>query len=75
MNTKDEDCLLAIMKSVDIAQGLSTAQILAKTIDFPDMCEGCSSGSHIIAAGNFLVEKGIITKELAKGGYRWFLAE
>ena len=75
MTTKDEDCLLAIMKSVTQDEGLSTAQILAKTIDFPDLCEGCSSGSHIISAGNILVEKGIMLKELAKGGFRWFLAE
>ena len=75
MTTKDEDCLLAIMKSVDITEGLSTAQILAKTIDFPDMCEGCSSGSHIIAAGNLLTEKGKLSKNLSKGGYRWFLVE
>ncbi|MHA1912297.1 MAG: hypothetical protein ACTSYA_11435 [Candidatus Kariarchaeaceae archaeon] len=75
MTTKDEDCLLAIMKSGDITEGLSTAQILAKTIDFPDVCEGCSSGSHIIAAGNMMVDKGVLRKELAKGGYRWHLIE
>ena len=75
MTTKDEDCLLAIMKSVDLEEGLSTAQILAKTIDFPELCEGCSSGSHIISAGNVLVDKGVLLKELAKGGYRWFLTE
>ncbi|MHA2248716.1 MAG: hypothetical protein ACXAD7_00070 [Candidatus Kariarchaeaceae archaeon] len=69
--TKNEECMIAILKSE--SDSLTTKQILSKTSLFPELCIGCSSGSHVITAGISLCEKGLVNRKLGKGGYKWTL--
>jgi len=68
---RDQRCLITILE--DHGGQLTTSQILELTGQYPDLCQGCSSGSQIISAGISLVQLGKIKREVAKGGFVWIL--
>jgi hypothetical protein len=72
MTTKHEECLIAILEKYKEA---TTSEILDRTTEeeFLKFCTGCESGSDVMGAARLLEEKGLLKKELVKGGYRWSL--
>ena len=68
---KNEECFIAILKSEPIP--LKTEEILEKTELYPNLCSGCKSGNDVILAGQKLLKKGVIKREIGKGGFRWSL--
>ena len=69
--TKNEKCLIEILKNA--GKGLTTKEVLTDSKKYPELCIGCSSGSHVIAAGIELSKKAVLTKKFSKGGYVWTL--
>ncbi|MHA2090585.1 MAG: hypothetical protein ACW98K_06975 [Candidatus Kariarchaeaceae archaeon] len=69
--SKNAECLIAILKQA--GRSLTTKEVLSTTKNFPKLCVGCSSGTHVISAGIELIEEGIVMKILGKGGYIWEL--
>jgi hypothetical protein len=65
-------CFISILEKFG---ALSTGEIInhAQTSDFVEICSGCKSGTDVISAGLILVEKGLVTKHITKGGYQWQL--
>ncbi|MDH5401292.1 MAG: hypothetical protein OEZ01_12840 [Candidatus Heimdallarchaeota archaeon] len=68
---KNKECFIAILKSSK--NSLSTQEILNMTENFPDLCQGCTSGTHVVSAGIKLAEEGKVIRSIAKGGFRWSL--
>ena len=66
---KSRMCILQILKSH--SHSLSTQEILDETKLYPDICRGCKSGSNILRIALKLVNEGVISRELAKGGFQW----
>ena len=54
---------------------LTTSEILeiARSDEYADVCQDCAGGDTFIVAARQLVDKGLISKALEKGGYRWEL--
>ncbi|MEM2141638.1 MAG: hypothetical protein QXS20_00940 [Candidatus Thorarchaeota archaeon] len=52
---------------------LTTAEILqaANSEAYRGICDECVGGDSFVAAANQLVEMGLVTKQLRKGGYHW----
>ena len=48
---------------------------IANSNEFGDLCTGCQSGSDVIGTGRMLEHRGLIVKQIGKGGYVWKLAE
>jgi hypothetical protein len=71
--SKNAECLIAILTHA--GRSLTTKEVLSRTKNFPKLCVGCSSGTHVISAGIELIEEGIIMKKLGKGGYIWELGK
>ena len=71
MLTKNEQCFLKILTAQ--SEKLMTAEILQMTELFPNLCSGCKSGSHVIAAGQNLIKMGKVIREIGKGGFYWGL--
>ena len=69
--TREELCLIAILREKKQA---TTAEILSMTAKFPKLCDMCASGSQVIVAGRKLERKGIVRKKIAKGGFIWELS-
>ncbi|MHA1839529.1 MAG: hypothetical protein ACTSYO_06190 [Candidatus Ranarchaeia archaeon] len=69
---KNIECFMEILRRHG---ELSTAEIIdyAGQPAFKDLCEGCKSGTDVVAAGRFLEHQGKVSKRIAKGGYIWFL--
>lgn len=51
----------------------STPEILEMTKEFPELCSGCSSGTHVVNAGLSLKEMGIVEREWQKSEFIWVL--
>ncbi len=68
--SKNAQCVLKILED---AGPLTTAEILelARRPQYEKICEDCAGGDSFVAAANYLVEQGIITRVFGKGGYRW----
>ena len=68
------ECVLRILK--DAIDPLTTAEILetARREAYADICQDCAGGDTFVVAARQLVDKGLITKKLGKGGYRWQMA-
>ncbi|NHI83360.1 MAG: hypothetical protein EAX81_03560 [Candidatus Thorarchaeota archaeon] len=66
--------MLRILK--DASGDLTTAEILesAHREEHSEICQDCAGGDAFIVAARQLVERGLITRKLAKGGYRWRIA-
>lgn len=71
---RNAECVLRILSKA--AGDLTTAEILerAQSEEYAEICQGCAGGDAFIVAARQLVEKGLITRKLAKGGYRWRFA-
>jgi hypothetical protein len=67
--TDNEICMLEILK---YKNNISTSEVLELVRLFP-ICNDCSTGAHVIAAGQKLIQKGIIGKNLTDNGYIWSL--
>ncbi|MFQ5832765.1 MAG: hypothetical protein ACE5H4_08690 [Candidatus Thorarchaeota archaeon] len=50
-----------------------TSEVLeiARSDEYADICRDCAGGDTFIVAARQLVDKGLITRKLGKGGYRW----
>lgn len=70
--SRNAQCVLKILETVG---ALTTTEILeiARTEDFADLCTDCVGGDTIAATANHLVERGFVTRQFGKGGYRWQL--
>ncbi len=68
--SRNAECVLQILQSADT---LTTSEILemARRAEYAEMCKDCAGGDTFVAAANQLVEQGLITKKLGKGGYHW----
>ncbi|MHA2503033.1 MAG: hypothetical protein ACXAE3_09195 [Candidatus Kariarchaeaceae archaeon] len=69
--TRNTQCLLTILG--EHPGGLTTAQILDETINYPELCKSCSSGSVIISTAKELMEEGKVSRKVEKGGFVWSL--
>lgn len=67
--TDNENCMIEILK---YRNGVSTSEVLELSRRFP-ICNDCSTGAHVIAAGMKLIQKGLVNKELTENGYIWSL--
>ncbi len=67
---KNAQCVLKILTD---AESLTTSEILeiARSPRYAGLCDDCAGGDSFVAAANYLVEKGLITRAFGKGGYRW----
>jgi len=68
---RNANCLLTILKKY--GSELTTSQILEYTVLYPELCKDCNSGSGVISTAKELMEKGIVKRTIAKGGFRWSL--
>jgi hypothetical protein len=68
---RNSDCLMTILNKH--GSELTTSQILKFTVLYPELCKDCSSGSVVISTAKELMEKGIVKRTIAKGGFRWSL--
>jgi hypothetical protein len=73
--SRNAECVLKILQNT--TEPLTTSEILeaARNEELSDICQDCAGGDTIIVAARQLVDKGLITKKLGKGGYRWQLAK
>ncbi|MFX0108021.1 MAG: hypothetical protein ACFE7R_07045 [Candidatus Hodarchaeota archaeon] len=69
--SRNAQCVLQILQNA--AGQLTTSEILEAAQDeqYSDICQDCAGGDAFVAAARQLVDKGLITKKLGKGGYRW----
>lgn len=72
--SRNAECVLKILQNA--TEPLMTSEILeaARNEELSDICQDCAGGDTFIVAARQLVDRGLITKKLAKGGYRWQLA-
>lgn len=72
--SRNAECVLRILKAAK--DPLTTAEILAtaRQDEYADICQDCAGGDTFVVAARQLVDKGLITKKLGKGGYRWQMA-
>lgn len=71
----NEECLVAILKKEN---EISTRRIieLAQTLELKEFCGGCSDHSDVLAAGNRLVNRGLVARRIKKGvGFVWTLLQ
>ncbi|TFG10789.1 hypothetical protein EU538_00825 [Candidatus Thorarchaeota archaeon] len=70
--TANARCVLKILENTG---PLTTSQILeyAQSVQYTDICSDCAGGDAFVAAANQLVDRGLVTREFGKGGYRWQL--
>ncbi len=68
MYDRSRECILRILNN---ANYMSTHDILTEARKYPDICRGCRSGSNIIRIAMKLLEEGLITREIGKGGFIW----
>ena len=68
--SRNAQCILKILQAKD---ALTTSEILelAKRTEYAELCRDCAGGDTFVMAANQLVEQGIISRRLGKGGYRW----
>ena len=73
--SRNAQCVLKILQ--DATNPLTTSEILeiAHGDDYTDICQDCAGGDTFVVAARQLVDMGLITKKLGKGGYRWQLAK
>jgi hypothetical protein len=65
--TDNENCMIKILK---YKNDITTSEVLELVKLFP-ICNDCSTGAHVIAAGQKLIQKEIVTKTLTSNGYIW----
>ena len=61
-----------MMKILNFKNDVSTSEVLELAKKFP-ICNDCSTGSHVINAGEKLVRKNKVKKELTENGFVWSL--
>jgi hypothetical protein len=73
--SRNTECVLKILQNAN--ESLTTSEILeaARSEELSDICQDCAGGDTFIVAARQLVDMGLITKRLGKGGYRWQLVE
>ena len=71
--SRNAQCVLRILQNA--TEPLTTSEILeiARSDEHADICQDCAGGDTFIVAARQLVDKGLISKTLGKGGYRWQL--
>lgn len=71
--SRNAQCVLSILQNA--TDPLTTSEILeiARSDEHADICQDCAGGDTFIVAARQLVDKGLISKTLGKGGYRWQL--
>ncbi|MFW9943693.1 MAG: hypothetical protein ACFFB7_01730 [Candidatus Sifarchaeia archaeon] len=71
--SRNAQCVLSILQNA--TDPLTTSEILeiARSDEHSDICQDCAGGDTFIVAARQLVDKGLISKTLGKGGYRWQL--
>lgn len=71
--SRNAECVLRILRNS--TEPLTTSEILkaAQEEDLSEICQDCAGGDTFIVAARQLVDRGLITKKLGKGGYRWQL--
>ncbi|UCH03570.1 MAG: hypothetical protein JSW05_08185 [Candidatus Thorarchaeota archaeon] len=71
--SRNAQCVLNILQNA--TNPLTTSEILeiARSDEHADICQDCAGGDTFIVAARQLVDKGLISKTLGKGGYRWQL--
>ena len=69
--SRNAQCVLNILQNA--TSPLTTSEILeiARSDEHADICQDCAGGDTFIVAARQLVDKGLISKTLGKGGYRW----
>ncbi|MHA2378599.1 MAG: hypothetical protein ACXADS_04935 [Candidatus Thorarchaeota archaeon] len=73
--SRNAQCVLKILQNV--VDPLTTSEILeiARSDEYADVCQDCAGGDTFIVAARQLVNKGLVSKTLGKGGYRWQLVK
>jgi hypothetical protein len=68
--SRNAQCVLKILEAGSL---LTTSQILelARRAEYAAICKDCAGGDAFVIAANQLVERGLITRKLGKGGYHW----
>jgi len=68
--SRNAQCVLQILQSAGV---LTTSEILemARRTEYAEVCKDCAGGDTFVAAANQLVEQGLVTKKLGRGGYHW----
>jgi hypothetical protein len=68
--SRNAQCVLKILEA---GNSLTTSEILeiARRAEYAEICVDCAGGDTFVIAANQLVEQGLITRKLGKGGYRW----
>lgn len=68
--SRNAQCILRILGPGRL---LTTSEILdlARRPEYADVCKDCAGGDTFVIAANQLVERGLITRKLGKGGYHW----
>lgn len=69
--TDNENCMIKILKHKN---NITTSEVLELAKLFP-ICNDCSTGAHVIAAGQKLIQKDVLTKSLTPNGYLWSLKQ
>jgi hypothetical protein len=62
-----------ILKILEVGNSLTTSEILdlTRNPEYADICKDCAGGDIFVVAANQLVEQGLVTRKIGKGGYRW----
>ncbi|MHA2431846.1 MAG: hypothetical protein ACXADO_01275 [Candidatus Thorarchaeota archaeon] len=73
--SRNAQCVLKILQNV--VDPLTTSEILeiARSDEYADVCQDCAGGDTFIVAARQLENKGLVSKTLGKGGYRWQLVK
>jgi len=68
--SRNAQCILKILEA---GGSFTTSEILelARRAEYAEVCKDCAGGDTFVIAANQLVERGIITKRIGKGGYHW----
>lgn len=67
--TDNEKCMLKILNTQN---NITTSKVLELAKQFP-ICNDCSTGSHVVDAGEKLIRKNMVEKEFSNNGYLWYL--
>ncbi len=68
--SRNAQCVLKILEA---GVSLTTSEVLdlARRAEYAEICSDCAGGDTFVVAANQLVERGLVTRKLGKGGYRW----
>lgn len=69
--SRNAQCVLEILQNAITPLMTSEVLEIARSDEYADICQDCAGGDTFIVAARQLVDKGLITRKLGKGGYRW----